>query len=118
MLGRDNPMMRALVMTLSFEVVVYLLAVAVMIMVEGVRPAVAGGLAGAAAGLALVAAATLRRSAGRPRSPASPWVSWRRSCSSSPASSPSCGSPGTCWVAGSRRAVIAPDREVIVTPVR
>ncbi len=66
MLDRDNPMMRALMATLSFEVIVYLLAVAVMILVDGVRPVVAVGLAGAASGLALVAAATLRRPFGQP----------------------------------------------------
>ncbi|MEA5154223.1 DUF4233 domain-containing protein [Raineyella sp.] len=61
LLGKDNPMMRVLLMTLYCEVVVFGLSLAVMIMVDGVRPALAGAFGGAAALLALVAGVLLRR---------------------------------------------------------
>ncbi len=63
LLGKDNPMMRVLLMTLYCEVVVFGLSLAVMIMVDGVRPAVAGALGGLAALLALVAGVLLKRGA-------------------------------------------------------
>lgn len=66
MLSNDNPMVRVLITTLYFEVVVYGLSVAVMVMLDGTRPAIAGSLAGGAALLALVAAATFKRPFGQP----------------------------------------------------
>lgn len=65
LLAKDNPMIRVLMVTLYFEVVVFGLSLAVMVMVDQVRPGLAGGLAGGAALLALVAAATIKRSYGQ-----------------------------------------------------
>ncbi|QGF25313.1 DUF4233 domain-containing protein [Raineyella fluvialis] len=58
-------MIRVLMMTLYFEVVVFGLSLAVMIMIDGVRPVTAGALAGSAAMLALVAGVTIRRPCGQ-----------------------------------------------------
>ncbi|SDB88160.1 Protein of unknown function [Raineyella antarctica] len=66
MLSNDNPMLRVLMTTLFFEVVVFGLSVAVMVMLDGTRPAIAGTLAGGAALLALVAGATFKRPFGQP----------------------------------------------------
>lgn len=65
LLGRDNPMIRVLMLTLYFEVVVFGLSLAVMVMVDQVRPGLAGGLAGVAALLAVVAGATIKRPYGQ-----------------------------------------------------
>ncbi len=65
MLRNDNPMIRALMLMLYFEVVVFGLSVAVMIMVDGTRPVVAGIVAGVAGLLALVAGATIKKTYGQ-----------------------------------------------------
>lgn len=65
MLSNDNPMTRALLTLLYSEVVVFGLSVAVMIMLDGTRPAIAAGLAGGASLLALVAGSMFRRPFGQ-----------------------------------------------------
>lgn len=65
-LRNDNPMVRASMMTLIFEAIVYLLAVPGMIQIEDVDPMLALGAGGAAALVALVAGAALRRPFGWP----------------------------------------------------
>lgn len=65
-LQADNPMARVLLMVLTFEVIVFGLAVPVMIMVSHTPLALAFGAGAGAALLALAAAATLRTPAGYP----------------------------------------------------
>lgn len=66
MLRSDNPMIRVLMTTLYIEVIVFGLSVAVMVMLDGTRPVVAGTAAGGAALLAGVAGATIKRPFGQP----------------------------------------------------
>jgi Protein of unknown function (DUF4233) len=63
-LTATNPMRVVLLAILIFEVVVYGLAIPVMILVSDVSPVLAGVLGGAAALLALMAAALMRRPVG------------------------------------------------------
>ncbi len=65
-LSSRNPMRTVLLSILIFEAIVFGLAVPVMIFNSNVPPGMAGGLAGTAALLALVAAALLRAPAGYP----------------------------------------------------
>lgn len=61
MLADGNPMIRVLMTLLYFEVIVFGLSVAIMIMLDDMRPAVAGLLVAATCGLALVAALRIRK---------------------------------------------------------
>jgi len=65
-LADGNPMTKTLMLTLIFEVVVYVLAIPGMIQVDAVPLAPAFGTGLAAAALAGVAAGTLRRPIGWP----------------------------------------------------
>lgn len=65
-LREGNPMTRALMTTLIFEAVVFLLAVPGMVQIENVAPTLALGAGGGAALLALVAGGTLKRPFGWP----------------------------------------------------
>jgi hypothetical protein len=63
-LTAGNPMRVVLMTVLIFDVIVFGLAIPVMILVSGVSPAAAAGIAGGAALLALVAAGLLRSRVG------------------------------------------------------
>ena len=65
-LDRQNPMTKVLVATLSFEAVVFALSIAGMIQVSSLPTGTSVAIGAAAAVLALVAAATLRRPLGYP----------------------------------------------------
>lgn len=60
-LAQGNPMVRALLMVLVFDAIIFGLAIAGMIQVSDVSPGVAALAGGGGAVLALIAAATLRR---------------------------------------------------------
>ena len=63
-LSRGNPMRVVLLSVLIFEVIVFGLAIPVMILIGNVAPGAASGFGGGAALLAILAAGTMRRSAG------------------------------------------------------
>lgn len=71
-LSANNPMRRALLALLCFEIVVDGLALPIMLILEHVRPALAWGSVGVVIVLALAGAATLR-------SPLGYWLGWAAS---------------------------------------